>query len=44
MDFLWIRGQKEDYDIWRQLGNKGWAQDDVLPYFLKSENNERRKK
>jgi len=37
---LWIRGQKEDYDIWRQLGNNGWGWSDVLPYFLKSENNE----
>ena len=37
---LWIRGQKEDYDIWRQLGNTGWSWNDVLPYFLKSENNE----
>ena len=24
-----------DYDIWRQLGNKGWSWDDVLPYFIK---------
>ena len=37
---LWIRGQKEDYDIWRQLGNTGWGWDDILPFFLKSENNE----
>ena len=37
---LWIRGQKEDYDVWRQLGNTGWGWNDVLPYFLKSENNE----
>ena len=37
---LWIRGQKEDYDVWRQLGNTGWSWNDVLPYFLKSENNE----
>jgi choline dehydrogenase len=37
---LWVRGQKEDYDIWRQLGNTGWGWDDVLPFFLKSENNE----
>ena len=37
---LWIRGQKEDYDLWRQLGNTGWSWNDVLPYFLKSENNE----
>ena len=37
---LWIRGQREDYNIWRQMGNTGWGWDDVLPYFLKSENNE----
>ena len=37
---LWIRGQSNDYDNWRQQGNTGWAWDDVLPYFLKSENNE----
>ena len=38
---LYIRGQEEDYNIWRQLGNKGWGWDDVLPYFLKAENQER---
>ena len=37
---LWIRGQSNDYDNWRQQGNKGWGWDDVLPYFVKSENNE----
>ena len=37
---LWIRGQSDDYNNWRQLGNNGWGWDDVLPYFLKSENNE----
>ena len=37
---LWVRGQSEDYNIWRQLGNTGWGWNDVLPYFLKSENNE----
>ena len=37
---LWIRGQSNDYNNWRQLGNKGWGWDDVLPYFLKTENNE----
>jgi len=37
---LWIRGQSSDYDNWRQQGNNGWAWNDVLPYFLKSENNE----
>ena len=30
---LYIRGQHEDYDHWRQLGNTGWAFQDVLPYF-----------
>ncbi len=38
---LYIRGQKEDYDDWRQLGNAGWSYDDVLPYFKKSEDQER---
>ena len=37
---LWIRGQSNDYDNWRQQGNKGWGWNDVLPYFIKSENNE----
>ena len=34
---VYIRGQREDYDHWRQLGNEGWSFDDVLPYFRKSE-------
>ena len=37
---LWIRGQSNDYDNWRQQGNTGWGWNDVLPYFIKSENNE----
>ena len=37
---LWIRGQSNDYNNWRQMGNNGWGWNDVLPYFLKSENNE----
>jgi|TARA_B100001741_G_scaffold291048_1_gene270962 choline dehydrogenase len=37
---LYVRGQKEDYDHWRQLGNTGWGYDDVLPYFKKSEDQE----
>ncbi|WP_424988096.1 GMC family oxidoreductase [Microbulbifer sp. S227A] len=38
---LYVRGQAEDYDRWRQMGNTGWGWDDVLPYFRQSENNER---
>jgi len=38
---IYIRGQPEDYDDWRAMGNVGWAWDDVLPYFLKAENNQR---
>jgi len=38
---LYVRGQKEDYDRWRQMGNKGWAWDDVLPLFRKAEDQER---
>lgn len=34
---IYMRGQRQDYDQWRQLGNIGWAWDDVLPLFLKSE-------
>ena len=34
---LYVRGQAEDFDHWRQLGNKGWAWDDVLPYFKRAE-------
>ncbi|KMW60306.1 Choline dehydrogenase [Candidatus Rhodobacter oscarellae] len=34
---LYVRGQAQDFDQWRQLGNTGWAWQDVLPYFQKSE-------
>ncbi len=34
---LYVRGQAEDFDHWRQLGNVGWSYDDVLPYFKRSE-------
>ncbi|MET0238761.1 MAG: GMC family oxidoreductase N-terminal domain-containing protein [Sphingobium sp.] len=34
---IYMRGQAQDYDGWRQSGNMGWGWDDVLPYFMKSE-------
>jgi choline dehydrogenase len=34
---IYMRGQAADYDHWRQLGNRGWGWDDVLPYFRRSE-------
>lgn len=38
---IFIRGQREDYDHWAQLGNAGWDWNSVLPYFIKSEHNTR---
>jgi choline dehydrogenase len=37
---IYIRGQRQDFDLWRQMGNAGWSYDDVLPYFRKSEDQE----
>jgi choline dehydrogenase len=30
---IYMRGQKEDWDHWASLGNRGWSWDDVLPVF-----------
>ncbi|HMD62677.1 MAG TPA: choline dehydrogenase [Stellaceae bacterium] len=38
---VYIRGQAEDFDHWRQLGNTGWSFEDVLPYFRRAEHQTR---
>ncbi len=38
---LYVRGRPLDYDLWREQGAPGWGWDDVLPYFLRSEDNVR---
>jgi choline dehydrogenase len=38
---VYIRGQAEDFDHWRQLGNAGWSFEDVLPYFKRAEHQTR---
>jgi choline dehydrogenase-like flavoprotein len=38
---LYVRGRPLDYDLWVQMGAAGWGWDDVLPYFLKAEDNQR---
>lgn len=34
---IYVRGNREDFDRWRDLGAEGWSYEEVLPYFMKSE-------
>jgi choline dehydrogenase-like flavoprotein len=38
---LYVRGRPLDYDLWERQGAPGWGWDDVLPYFIKAEDNSR---
>jgi choline dehydrogenase-like flavoprotein len=38
---VYARGHPQDYDAWKRAGNGGWGWDDVLPYFMRAEHNER---
>jgi choline dehydrogenase len=38
---VYIRGHRADYDGWAAMGHAGWGWDDVLPYFIRAEDNER---
>jgi choline dehydrogenase len=38
---VYIRGNRADYDAWAAMGFDGWGWDDLLPYFIKAEDNER---
>jgi len=38
---LYVRGQRQDYDRWAELGCTGWSYDEVLPYFKRAENQSR---
>ncbi len=37
---VYNRGQRMDFDVWAQMGNRGWGYADILPYFKRSERRE----
>ena len=40
---IYVRGSRHDFDGWEEMGCEGWGYDDVLPYFIKLENNQNQK-
>ena len=38
---LYVRGQRQDYDRWAEIGCTGWSYEEVLPYFRRAENQSR---
>ena len=38
---LYLRGTPSDYAVWRQMGAEGWSYDDLLPFFRKSQRQQR---
>jgi choline dehydrogenase len=38
---IYMRGHRTDYDRWAAAGHEGWGYEDVLPYFRRSEDNDR---
>lgn len=37
---VYKRGVRQDYEDWAKLGNVGWSYDEILPYYIKSEDNQ----
>jgi len=38
---VYLRGHRDDYDGWAEAGNRGWSYREILPYFLRSEDNQK---